>query len=282
MRQTAALLAMTALSLLQPGSSGKLHAQAENSFAIRQVRVFDGDRVHQRANVIVQNGLIAEVGPAVRIPDGLPVIDGTGKTLIPGFLDAHTHSWGSAQRDALRFGVTGQLDMLGDWQRIPELRRQRESGERTDLADLWTSGAAVTAPGGHGTQFGMAVPTLPAGGDGAAFAGARLGEGSDYIKIIVEDMSVYGAPTRLPTLTPEQVTAAIAGTRAAGKLAVVHVAAQRDASHAVASDAHGLVHMFQDEVADDALVADAKRHDVFVVPTLSVIATWPVPAPAPA
>ncbi|MBX3146739.1 MAG: CIA30 family protein [Gemmatimonadales bacterium] len=261
------------LTLRSSAADASVAPQGNGSFALRDVRVFDGERVIARANVIVRDGMIQTVGPDLAIPAGLAVTDGTGKTLLPGFLDAHTHSWGDAQRDALRFGVTTQFDMLGDWNRIPSLAAQRSSTAPTALADLWTAGAAVTAPGGHGTQFGMRVPTLPADADASTFVRARLAEGSDYVKIIVEDMSVYGAPTRMPTLSPAQVTAAIAATRSGGKLAVVHVAAQRDARHAVASGASGLVHIFQDEIADAAFVADAKRRDVFVIPTLSVIAT---------
>jgi imidazolonepropionase-like amidohydrolase len=243
-----------------------------NSFAIADVRVFDGARVLPRATVIVREGLISAVGEGLPIPDDIELVDGRGKTVFPGLIDAHTHSWGDAQRDALRFGVTTELDMMGDWSRITGLRTQRESLARTDLADLWTAGAAVTAPGGHGTQYGMAVPTLDAGGDAAAFVQARVAEGSDYIKLIVEDMSVYGGTKRLPTLAPAQVGAAIDAAHDAGRLALVHASAQADARHAVQVGADGLVHIFQDAVADDAFVAAARSSGAFVVPTLSVVA----------
>ena len=246
-------------------------AQA-NTFAIRDVRVFDGARVLWRANVIVRGGSIAAVGAGIRIPSGIKVIDGSGKTVLPGLIDAHTHSWGDAQRDALRFGVTTELDMLGDWNRIPGLRTQRESLARTDQADLWTAGAAVTAPGGHGTQYGMKVPTLDVDDDTAAFVRARVAEGSDYIKLIVEDMSVYGGTRRLPTLDPAQVSAAITAAHGAQRMALVHASSQATARHAVQAKADGLVHIFQDVVADEAFVAAAGLGDVFVVPTLSVVA----------
>lgn len=244
----------------------------DNSFAIRGVRVFDGERVLPMANVVVRDGLIATVGADAGIPDGIDVLDGSGKTLLPGLIDAHTHSWGDARRDALRFGVTTELDMMGDWKRIPALHGEREALARTDAADLWTAGAAVTAPGGHGTQYGMDVPTLAAGGDAGAFVAARVDEGSDYIKLIVEDMGVYEGTRRLPTIAPDQVTAAIAAAHARDRIAVVHASSQANARQAVAAGADGLVHVFQDAVADDAFLAEARAGEVFVVPTLSVIA----------
>lgn len=243
-----------------------------NDFILRNVRVFDGARVLPKAQVLVIDGRIAAVGASVKTPQGIAEIDGSGKTVLPGLIDAHTHSWGDAQSDALRFGVTAELDMLGDWNRLPELKRQRESLARTQQADLWSAGAAVTAPGGHGTQYGMKVPTLDADGDPAAFVAGRVGEGSDYIKLILEDFSAHSDTRRLPTITAAQAKIAIATAHKAGKLGVVHVSRLRDGKAAIDAGADGLVHMFG-EPGDAAFVALAKKRKAFVIPTLSVLAT---------
>lgn len=250
------------------------NANDDNSFAIRDVRVFDGQRVLEDANVIVRDGRITAVGVDATIPDGLTVIDGVGKTLLPGLIDAHVHAWGSARTDALRFGVTTELDMMGDWNRLPEIETQRQSLARTTQADLWSAGAAVTVPGGHGTQYGMKVPTLAPDGDVQAFVAARAQEGSDYIKIIVEDFSTHTAgKMQLPTLTPAQVAAAIDAAHANDLMAVVHVSRQADAQQAIQFGVDGLVHVFVDAPVSPDLVAAAVEHDAFVVPTLSVLAS---------
>src|SRR5690606_21459311 len=231
----------------QPSSTAApATAPPDNSFAIRGARVFDGERVTERANVVVRDGRIAAVGADVSIPEGLDVVDGAGKTLLPGLIDAHVHSWGNARADALRFGVTTELDMLGDWNRLPEIERQRESLAPTPRADLWSAGAAVTAPGGHGTQYGMDVPTLAADGDAGAFVDARVAEGSDYIKIIVEDLGAYDTDMRMPTLAPAQVAAAIDAAHRHDRLAVVHVSRRAAALQAVEAGADGLAHLFID------------------------------------
>ena len=242
-----------------------------NDFILRDVRVFDGARVLPRAQVLVIDGRIAAVGTGVKTPQGVAEIDGSGKTVLPGLIDAHAHSWGDAQSDALRFGVTAELDMLGDWNRLPEIKRQRESLARTQLADLWSAGAAVTAPGGHGTQYGTKVPTLDADGDPAAFVAGRVAEGSDYIKLILEDFSAHSDTRRLPTITAAQAKIAIATAHKAGKLGVVHVSRLQDGKAAIDAGADGLVHIFA-EPGDAAFVAAAKKHKAFVVPTLSVLA----------
>jgi imidazolonepropionase-like amidohydrolase len=46
----------------------------------------------QNANVIVRNGKITAVGAGVAIPAGIRVIDGTGKYVMPGIIDAHSHA----------------------------------------------------------------------------------------------------------------------------------------------------------------------------------------------
>lgn len=263
-------------SAASPASAGAADALpsggAGAAFAITGVRVFDGEGVLPVATVVVRDGRIEAVGAEVVVPEGVPAVDGSGQTLLPGFIDAHTHSWGDARQDALRFGVTAELDMFGDWNRLPELRAQRESLDATGAADLWTAGATVTTEGGHGTQYGFTVPTLPPDGDTAAFVAARVAEGSDYIKLIVEDFSTHSTERRLPTITPEQVTAAIAAAQAHGRLAVVHASTEADALHAIASGADGLVHVFHDAPASPAFIAVARPGDAFVVPTLSVIA----------
>ncbi|HEY4531007.1 MAG TPA: CIA30 family protein [Luteimonas sp.] len=257
----------------RPAGSTALPSGGEGSaFAITDVRVFDGERVLDDADVLVRDGRIAAVGQDIAIPADTRVLDGAGRTLLPGFIDAHTHSWGDAQRDALRFGVTAELDMFGDWNRIPALRAQRESLAATTQADLWTAGATVTTEGGHGTQFGFPVPTLAPDGDAAAFVDARVAEGSDYIKLIVEDFSTHSPDHRLPTITPVQVADAIAAARKAGRLALVHASSQADALHAVGSGADGLVHVFHDEPASPAFIEAARGAGSFVTPTLSVVA----------
>ena len=243
-----------------------------NDFIIRNVRVFDGKRVLSSSNVLVIDGRIRAVGAKFDAPKDFPTVDGSGKTVLPGLIDAHTHSWGDAARDALRFGVTTELDMMGDATRLPALKTRRASLAKTDEADLWSAGAAVTAPGGHGTQYGMKVPTLAADGDAAAFVAARVAEGSDYIKLIIEDMSAYSATARIPTITEAQAASAIATARKARRLAVVHVSRLSEGKAAIAANADGLVHMFG-EPGDAAFFAAAKQRKAFVIPTLSVLAT---------
>ena len=248
-------------------------ATTGNTFAITGARVFDGERDVGISTIIVRDGIIETVAKGVAVPPGMVVVDGAGKTLLPGLVDAHVHAWGDAQRDMARFGVTTGFDLHGVSGRLPALRAQREARGNSGQADLWAAGVAITAPGGHGTQYGFPVPTVDAGTDVDAFIGARIDEGADFIKIIIEDLSAYGAERALPTLTPAQVEAVITATHARQRLAVAHVATLRDARHATGAGIDGLVHVFTDAVADEDFGTMMRKGDAFIVPTLSVVAS---------
>ncbi|MFZ5753974.1 MAG: amidohydrolase family protein, partial [Bacillota bacterium] len=45
----------------------------------------------EKGAILWQNGKILAVGPDVAIPSDAEVIDARGKTVLPGFIDAHTH-----------------------------------------------------------------------------------------------------------------------------------------------------------------------------------------------
>ncbi|HLG13475.1 MAG TPA: amidohydrolase family protein [Blastocatellia bacterium] len=54
-----------------------------------------GDEIIDKGDIVVTDNHIAAVGPKgrVTIPAGAKVIDVTGKTIIPGFVDVHAHMW---------------------------------------------------------------------------------------------------------------------------------------------------------------------------------------------
>jgi Tol biopolymer transport system component len=51
------------------------------------------DEVIENADVVVRNNRISSVGPSGSAPADASVIDVTGTTIIPGFVDTHSHMW---------------------------------------------------------------------------------------------------------------------------------------------------------------------------------------------
>lgn len=241
-----------------------------NSFAIRDVRVFDGDKTIPHANVVVTDGRIAAVGPDAAVPAGADVIDGHDKTLLPGLIDSHVHVFPGAQKDALRFGVTTELDMFDLARDFKTWKAQRESLAKTGEADTWAAGLGVTVKGGAPIQSlppGLTVPALDSAANARSFVDARAAEGSDYIKVFIENLSEYHSARSLPTLSRDEVCAVIAAAHADGKIAVVHAQAEWAAREAITCGADGLAHMFPDKAADADFLALAKAHRIFVETT---------------
>jgi imidazolonepropionase-like amidohydrolase len=261
-------LALSAFALLAFSASAL--AAPDNSFAIRDVRVFDGDKTIAKANVVVADGRIAAVAPDAPIPAGVPVIDGAGKTLLPGLIDSHVHVFRGAQADALRFGVTTELDMFDVGGDFKKWKAQRESLAKTDEADTWASGVGVTVKGGAPIQSlppGFSVPSLDSAANAKAFVDARVAEGSDYIKVFIENLSEYHDGRTLPTLTRDEVCAVIKAAHEDGKMTTVHAQAEWAAREAIDCGTDGLAHMFPDKVASPAFIALANRHHIFVETT---------------
>ncbi len=269
----ASALALAALLLFAAPEPAPRSRPAEAAdFLVRGVRLFDGERVWPRAAVRVRGGLIEAVAEDLAPRGGERIVDGAGKTLLPGLIDAHVHSFGDARRDALRFGTTTQIDLFSDHRQLAAARAERASLARTDRADLWSAGTLATADGGHGTQFGLDVQTIAAAEDAPGWVAARKAEGSDFIKLVREDLSAYTDARRMPTLDAATAKAVIDAAHAEGLRAVVHASAREAARESLRDGADGLVHVFQDQVADDALIELARARGAFVVPTLAVIA----------
>ena len=125
-----------------------------SQIAILNVNVLpmDSDRVLPGQTVLVQNGLIAQVGPRgkVTIPAGALRIDGSGKYLMPGLADMHVHMAGprALQEELLKMyvvaGVTTILNVRGTPDHLT-LRSDIREG-RLLGPNLYTVGPFVNAP----------------------------------------------------------------------------------------------------------------------------------------
>lgn len=244
-------------------------AQSTQATVFQHVRVFDGETIAANRDVLVQDGKIARVASHIRPPVHAAIVDGAGRTLLPGLIDAHTHTYPGALTTALVFGITTELEMFGDAARARAWRDEQKAGNANDRADILSSGTLVTVKGGHGTEYGAPIPVLQSPDDAQAFIDARIAEGSDYIKLVYDDGRIYG--TKLPTLSADMLRAGIAAAHARKKLAIVHIGDADGARTALDAGADGLAHLFVDRYPDEAFGRVVAAHHAFVVPTLTVL-----------
>lgn len=62
----------------------------------------------EHADVLMRGGAVAAVGRRLAVPAGTKVIDVSGRLLMPGFVDVHTHLWQSSMR-----GGCADRDLFG-------------------------------------------------------------------------------------------------------------------------------------------------------------------------
>jgi imidazolonepropionase-like amidohydrolase len=256
---------MTATALLLAA----VLASAPTSFVVRNVRVFDGEQVQPARSVLVVDGTIREVGSTVNAPAEAPVADGTGKTLLPGLFDAHVHVLNPEDlKTALSYGITTELDMFTVPEVAATVKARQATGGGADEADLRSAVTLVTRPGGHGTEYGNPMATLAPGADVLAFVDARIGEGADYIKVVVDDGSAFGFSR--PTLDKPALCAVIAAAHARKRLAITHIATSRGFREAVECGTDGIAHLPADPL-EPGLARLAAERRVFVTPTLLML-----------
>jgi imidazolonepropionase-like amidohydrolase len=238
-----------------------------------EVRVFDGDRLLDGTYDVVADGpVIAAVEPGGTVDEpGARLIRHPGATLLPGLIDAHVHLRGVGDLEELaRWGVTTALDM-GSWPPalIAELRQAR-------FTDVRSTGAGAIGPGSPLAR----IPGRPADSivtrpeDGRRFVAARVAEGVDYIKVIV-DPPGRGGPDQAT------VTAIVQAAHDAGRMVVAHASNTGAVATAQAAGADVLTHAPLDAALDEAAVAEVVRSQRTSVPTLVMMEGVAANAPVP-
>ena len=235
-------------------------AQPENQVLIKNVRVFDGvnDGLSSPTNVLIVGNKISRISADAKASDNATVIDGDGRVLMPGIIDAHTHlmfsgitfpellfqrtSYGTIQgtliaRDTLMNGVTTVRDMAGD---VFGVKRAIDDGSIPGPR-VYPSGAMISQTSGHADfrlpvqanpMFGGPLPVPDQKGHGAqvdgvpqmlAAAREQLRLGASQIKLAVGG-SVSGINDPLDTtqFTLEEIQAAVAAAENWGTYVTVH------------------------------------------------------------
>jgi imidazolonepropionase-like amidohydrolase len=129
----------------------RLAPPSATAVVVRNGDLFDSERgtVRPRTTVVIRGDRIAAVGPAdsVSVPAGATVIDATGKTIIPGLWDMHTHVLGGEASGVLELatGITTVRDMASDIDVATSLRDRAERG--TALAPRMILAGFIEGPG---------------------------------------------------------------------------------------------------------------------------------------
>jgi hypothetical protein len=115
--------------------AARLGKQPGGPVVIRNGDLFDSESgtVRPRTTVVISGERIEKVGPSdsVATPAGARVIDATGKTIIPGLWDMHTHAFLAAEQAGLSHlgsGVTTVRDVAADTDVAMSQRERTQKG----------------------------------------------------------------------------------------------------------------------------------------------------------
>jgi imidazolonepropionase-like amidohydrolase len=236
--------------------------------------------------LVVDGGVITDVGLAanVTVPEDATVIDLTGKTVMPTFVDLHGHvgfvddlSFDNANytRDNIvdqlnRYAYHGVGVIVSLGTDPGELAFSIQADQQTGTlggARLHTAFRGIARP-----DAGPGAPTMRPTAFGAATeeeARALVADiaetNADFLKIWVDDRG-----GSVEKLGPDLYGPIIEAAHAHDLQVIAHIFYAEDARELVAAGVDGFAHLARDVEMDDELVAAIVEHDVFVMPNLAV------------
>jgi len=272
--------------------------------AIQAGRLIDGssDRAVENVTILVDQNRIVSIGKDLAAPANATVIDLRNATVLPGFIDAHTHIMSAAEEDygaqlyknsipyrticavasarkALWRGFTAMRDvesegtMYADVDLKKAIDRGVVAGPR-----LWVSTRGLSVPGRYYPDDYSWELDLPQGlqmvsgvDDCLRAVREQVANGADWIKIYVDwrpyQITDDGRISALLNFTQEELTVMVREAHRLGRRVAVHAMAFEGIKAALDVGADSIEHGsgFTEE-----LIAQAKNQGTWWCPTLSV------------
>lgn len=263
---------------------------------LRCGRLVDGlaDDVIEDRMVVIRSGRFAMIVDGnAEIRPGMPYLDLSDHTCMPGLVNAHTHLAILAE-DAVDYSIysrrtpaenlkltldNARVTLLsgftvarntGDWfaGAIYETRRRIEAGEAVGPRIL-TAGPYLTIPLGGGDLFAPELPVEKAPPEariGVARGPDEFREkallaiegGADFLKVIASGaVFSWGAEPGAPEMTEEEIRAVVEVAHAAGLQVAAHVHSSMSAKQSIRAGVDVLEHA---SLLDDEAIAMAAGH----------------------
>jgi len=260
---------------------------------IYNCHIIDGksDQVIENGYIIIENEKIADIGVYVESIAGMKAdhyINGTGKYVTPGLIDAHVHlAWDGSPDplpiidamendevtlrvykhalDYLHLGITTVRDVGSPDRTVLHVRNAINS-ELLSGPTIVSSGTSISMTGGHVYSLGREAD----GEDGVRIAARTiLKEGADLIKLMATG-GVYteGEDPGNTQLTYKEIVAAVEEAHNKNK----KVAAHADGLPGIMNCIHAGVDTIEHGIfADDQALDLMKEKNVYLVPTMIVM-----------
>ena len=249
--------------------------------------IIGNGEVIEKGTVGVDGNLVKFVGPVKKYPPSKKdtVFDISGKTILPGLIDAHIHICVDGSPDpitsllkdsvpqitlkaadharrTLEAGVTTVRDMGGKDYIDIAIRDGIESGILQGPRML-CSGKLVCMTGGHGWQFGREANGMD---EVRAAVREQLKAGADLIKLMATGgIMTKGVEPGSTQFTLEELIAGVEEAKKAGRRTATHAQGTEGIKNALWAGINSIEHGF---FLDDEAIELILEMKAFVVPTL--------------
>jgi imidazolonepropionase-like amidohydrolase len=249
------------------------------ALVIRGVTLIDGTgrAPVPDTTVLIEGNRIAAVGANIAAPAGARVIDGAGKFLMPGMIDAHIHLRGGRggsrpaaeqEREAVRAlhsylyaGVTTVFDAGNRPDFIMGLRAKEQAGAIISPR-IFATGGTVASPNGHGGPYN--IEAWPAD---RKLLDEHLATKPDLAKI-GQDEHGWGTRPQINQLPDDLLETIIRYYHSKGVRVIIHTSNEHNSIAAIYAGADTMAHpIIQAPISDEYL----KMIGVKRVPTISTL-----------
>ncbi len=298
MHRTNGTLLRAALALIGPLTIAGAQEPPPMSVLFENVRIFDGvnDRLSDPANVLVAGNVIRRISSTTTADpaeSAVLVIQGEGRTLMPGLIDNHWHTLlaRSSPTDLLE-GDMGYANLVASLEAEATLMRgftavrdlggpsfglKRAIDEGIAVGPrIYPSGAMITVTGGHGDFRSPAELPRQLGGPPSRMEtrnGSLLADSPDEVRVRVREQLLLGAsqikltagggvasphsPLDVSTFTEDELKAAVEAAENWGTYVTVHAYTPAAIQRAVAAGVRVIEHGHLLDEATAQLIAES-------------------------